>query len=157
MTRLLLPALALLLVPVVSAQTHAVSGTAAYIIDESQRVERPDGTHLAFVTMRAVAIEDDPASPLHLAVDDCAGTHLFAADGAPVQFAGICTATDPDGDIRWYAFFNSPERTRWTCLGGTGTFEGATCEGTSEVLGVGYDSRATIRYTGEITMPSATR
>ena len=154
MTRLaVLTLLAVGLSPPVIAQTsHAVAGTASYNIDETHRVERPDGSALAFVTLRAVAVEDDPTSPLHLTFDDRAGTHLFDADGALVQFAGTCTATDPAGDIRWYAYFNSPEATRWTCLGGTGRYEGAACEGTSEVLGVGYDGRTTIRYTGTLTL-----
>ena len=91
-------------------------------------------------------------------VADCNSTLLLSAEGAPIAYKSVCTASDVDGDT----FLGSiiamkPDFSdcAWTMHGGTGKYAGVTGGGQCQPLGPitkdGNDSKST--WTGKWNLP----
>ena len=91
-------------------------------------------------------------------VADCNSTLLLSAEGAPIAYRSVCTASDIDGDT----FVGSIGATKpdfsdcaWAMHGGTGKYAGVTGGGHCQPLGPitkdGNDSKST--WTGEWVLP----
>ena len=65
-------------------------------------------------------------------VADCNAAMLLSAEGAPVAFSGVCSATDIDGDTFIAANHSmTPDFSdcQWSMYGGTGKYAGVTGSG----------------------------
>ena len=91
-------------------------------------------------------------------VADCNSTLLLSAEGAPIAYKSVCTASDVDGDT----FLGSiiamkPDFSdcAWTIHGGTGKYAGLSGSGQCKSLGPitkdGNNTRST--WTGEYVLP----
>ena len=91
-------------------------------------------------------------------VADCNSTLLLSAEGAPIAYKSVCTASDVDGDT----FLGSiiamkPDFSdcAWTMHGGTGKYAGVSGGGQCQPLGPitkdGNDTKST--WTGEWVLP----
>ena len=91
-------------------------------------------------------------------VADCNSTLLLSAEGAPIAYKSVCTASDVDGDT----FLGSiiamkPDFSdcAWTMHGGTGKYAGVSGGGQCQPLGPitkdGNDTKST--WTGEWMLP----
>ena len=91
-------------------------------------------------------------------VADCNSTLLLSAEGAPIAYKSVCTASDVDGDT----FVGTIGATKpdfsdcaWTMHGGTGKYAGVTGGGQCQPLGPitkdGNDSKST--WTGKWNLP----
>ena len=91
-------------------------------------------------------------------VADCNSTLLLSAEGAPIAYKSVCTASDVDGDT----FLGSiiamkPDFSdcAWAMHGGTGKYAGVTGGGHCQPLGPitkdGNDTKST--WTGEWVLP----
>ena len=91
-------------------------------------------------------------------VADCNSTMLLSAEGAPIAYRSVCTASDIDGDT----FIGSIAATKpdfsdcaWSMHGGTGKYAGVTGGGQCQPLGPiskdGNDSKST--WTGKWNLP----
>ncbi len=89
---------------------------------------------------------------------DCNVTMLLSAEGAPIAYRSVCTATDIDGDL----FVGTIGATKpdfsdcaWTMHGGSGKYAGVTGSGTCAQGGPitkdGNNSKST--WTGEWVLP----
>ena len=83
---------------------------------------------------------------------------LLSAEGAPIAYRSVCTATDIDGDL----FVGTIGATKpdfsdcaWTIHGGSGKYAGLTGSGQCKSLGPitkdGNNSKST--WTGEYVLP----
>jgi len=88
----------------------------------------------------------------------CNATMLLSAEGAPVEYRSVCTATDIDGDL----FVGTIGATKpdfsdcaWTIHGGIGKYAGLTGSGQCKSLGPitkdGNNSKSA--WTGEYVLP----
>ena len=91
-------------------------------------------------------------------VADCNATMLLSAEGAPIAYRSVCTATDIDGDL----FVGTIGATKpdfsdcaWTMHGGTGKYAGVTgggaCMSGGPITKDGNSSKST--WTGEWVLP----
>ena len=91
-------------------------------------------------------------------VADCNATMLLSAEGAPIAYRSVCTATDVDGDL----FVGTIGATKpdfsdcaWTMHGGTGKYAGVTgggaCMSGGPITKDGNSSKST--WTGEWVLP----
>ena len=91
-------------------------------------------------------------------VADCNSTMLLSAEGAPIGYRSVCTASDIDGDT----FIGSIAATKpdfsdctWTIHGGIGKYAGLTGSGQCKSLGPvtkdGNNTRSA--WTGEYVLP----
>ena len=91
-------------------------------------------------------------------VADCNPTMLLSAEGAPIAYRSVCTASDIDGDT----FIGSIAAMKpdfsdcaWSMHGGTGKYAGVTGGGQCQPLGPiskdGNDSKST--WTGKWNLP----
>lgn len=91
-------------------------------------------------------------------VADCNATMLLSAEGAPIAYRSVCTATDVDGDL----FVGTIGATKpdfsdcaWTMHGGTGKYTGVTgggaCMSGGPITKDGNSSKST--WTGEWVLP----
>ena len=89
---------------------------------------------------------------------DCNATMLLSAEGAPMVYRSVCTATDIDGDL----FVGTIGATKpdfsdctWTIYGGIGKYAGLTGSGQCKSLGPitkdGNNTRSA--WTGEYVLP----
>jgi len=89
---------------------------------------------------------------------DCNATMLLSAEGAPIAYRSVCTATDIDGDL----FVGTIGATKpdfsdcaWTIHGGIGKYAGLTGSGQCKSLGPvtkdGNNTRSA--WTGEYVLP----
>ena len=89
---------------------------------------------------------------------DCNPTMLLSAEGAPVVYRSVCTATDIDGDL----FVGTIGATKpdfsdctWTMHGGTGKYAGVTgggqCQPGGPITKDGNHTKTT--WTGEWILP----
>ena len=89
---------------------------------------------------------------------DCNATMLLSAEGAPIAYRSVCTASDIDGDT----FIGSIAAMKpdfsdcaWSMHGGTGKYAGVTGGGQCQPLGPiskdGNDSKST--WTGKWNLP----
>jgi len=91
-------------------------------------------------------------------VADCNVTMLLSAEGAPIAYRAVCTASDVDGDL----FVGTIGATKpdfsdcaWTAHGGTGKYAGVTgggqCAPAGNLTKDGNSSKST--WTGEWILP----
>ena len=91
-------------------------------------------------------------------VADCTSTMLLSAEGAPIAYRSVCTATDIDGDL----FVGTIGATKpdfsdcaWPIHSGSGKYAGLTGSGQCKSLGPitkdGNNSKST--WTGEYVLP----
>ena len=89
---------------------------------------------------------------------DCNATMLLSAEGAPIAYRSVCTATDMDGDL----FVATIGATKpdfsdcaWTMHGGTGKYAGVSgggqCAPAGNITKDGNNSKST--WTGEWVLP----
>ena len=91
-------------------------------------------------------------------VANCNATMLLSAEGAPIAYRSVCTASDVDGDL----FVGTIGATKpdfsdcaWTMHGGTGKYAGVTgggaCMSGGPITKDGNSSKST--WTGEWVLP----
>ena len=91
-------------------------------------------------------------------VADCNATMLLSAEGAPIAYRSVCTATDVDGDL----FVGTIGATKpdfsdcaWTMHGGTGKYTGVTgggaCMSGGPITKDGNNTK--FSWTGEFVLP----
>jgi len=89
---------------------------------------------------------------------DCNATMLLSAEGAPIAYRSVCTATDIDGDL----FVGTIGATKpdfsdcaWTMYGGSGKYAGVSgggqCAPAGTITKDGNSSKST--WTGEWVLP----
>jgi hypothetical protein len=128
-------------------------GLAVYIPDRADVVPLAAGQEGVNDRFKGVVITDDPASPLYLLSQNCAGTNLVGAEtGEPLRSSGYCVGWDADGDLFWMSYWNGPDGGEWTVINGTGKFEGMTGGGTSELVRAEADGRFTLSWRGTLMM-----
>ena len=118
-----------------------------------------DGSTLIHQTTHGIWIETTTEAGFPAdKVADCNSTLLLSAEGAPIAYKSVCTASDVDGDT----FLGSiiamkPDFSdcAWTMHGGTGKYAGVTGGGQCQPLGPitkdGNDSKST--WTGKWNLP----
>ena len=132
------------------AYTYVTSSTATPLADGSTLIRQT--THgLWTETSTEAGFPSDK-------VADCNSTMLLSAEGAPIAYRSVCTATDIDGDL----FVGTIGATKpdfsdcaWTIHGGIGKYAGLTGSGQCKSLGPitkdGNNSKST--WTGEYVLP----
>ena len=133
-----------------NAYTYVTSSTATPLADGSTLIRQT--THGIWIETTTEA--GFPADK----VADCNSTLLLSAEGAPIAYKSVCTASDVDGDT----FLGSiiamkPDFSdcAWTMHGGTGKYAGVSGGGQCQPLGPitkdGNDTKST--WTGEWVLP----
>lgn len=137
----------------VAAADYKGSGTATYVTTDSDTVSFAGGAVKQRFRLKGVIVADDPTNPIHLSAHDCGGSVVVGTDGAPVNGAGYCEATDKDGDVWWLSWSDyDGNGNPWTILGGTGKYEGMTGGGTVSLMMQSGDGRMVNRWEGNWTM-----
>ena len=134
-----------------TAAEESASGTVTYIPVHSASEKLANGDTSQMMHLKGVVLTDDSSTSLHLAMQDCVGTTVIPADGAPPDGAGYCAGTDADGDLWWIWWHNGPDGNNWGFLGGTGKFKGIEGGGTTDQLVMGADGRQAISWKGSWT------
>lgn len=136
-----------------AATDYKGSGTATYVVVDSDTVAFAGGAMKQRLRLKGVIVADDPANPINLSAQDCGGSIVVGADGAPVNGAGHCETTDKDGDVWWLSWgdYDGNSNT-WTILGGTGKYDGMTGGGKVSVIMQSGDGRSVNRWEGTWTM-----
>tara|TARA_B100000029_G_scaffold251144_2_gene248175 strand:- start:575 stop:1066 length:492 start_codon:yes stop_codon:yes gene_type:complete len=130
--------------------TSVTSSTATPLADGSTLIEQT--THGLWIETTTEA--GFPADK----VADCKSTMLVSAEGAPLVYRSVCTASDIDGDT----FVGTIGATKpdfsdcaWAMHGGTGKYTGVTGGGQCQPLGPitkdGNDTKST--WTGNWMLP----
>ena len=130
--------------------TSVTSSTATPLADGSTLIQQT--THGIWIETTTEA--GFPADK----VADCKAPLLLSAEGAPIAYRSVCTASDIDGDT----FVGTIGATKpdisdcaWAMHGGTGKYAGVTGGGHCQPLGPitkdGNDSKST--WTGEWVLP----
>ena len=130
--------------------TSVTSSTATPLADGSTLIQQT--THGIWIETTTEA--GFPADK----VADCKSTLLLSAEGAPIAYRSVCTASDIDGDT----FVGTIGATKpdfsdcaWAMHGGTGKYAGVTGGGHCQPLGPitkdGNDTKST--WTGEWVLP----
>ena len=119
--------------PAIAGTTVATAGHGYGGTTSSTATPLADGSTLIRQTRHEFWIEDpSEANFPSEKVADCNGVMLLSAQGAPVAYSGVCTATDIDGDT-FVATNHSmtPDFSdcHWTMYGGTGKYAGVTGSG----------------------------
>ncbi|MAF08127.1 MAG: hypothetical protein CL389_09770 [Acidiferrobacteraceae bacterium] len=133
-TSIILAATGLLLGgPVIAETVVPTSGHGYGGKTSSTATPLADGSTLIKQTTHEFWIQDpSEANFPAVVVADCNGAMLLSAEGAPVAFSGVCSATDIDGDT-FIATNHSmtPDFSdcHWTMYGGTGKYAGVTGSG----------------------------
>ena len=133
-----------------NAYTYVTSSTATPLADGSTLIKQT--THGLWIETTTEA--GFPSEK----VADCNVTMLLSAEGAPIAYKSVCTASDVDGDT----FVGSISAMKpdfsdcaWTMHGGTGKYAGVTGGGQCQPLGPitkdGNDSKST--WTGKWNLP----
>ena len=133
-----------------NAYTYVTSSTATPLADGSTLIRQT--THGLWSETSTEA--GFPADK----VADCNSTMLVSAEGAPIAYRSVCTASDIDGDT----FIGSIAAMKpdfsdcaWSMHGGTGKYAGVTGGGQCQPLGPiskdGNDSKST--WTGKWNLP----
>jgi len=132
------------------AYTYVTSSTATPLADGSTLIRQT--THgLWTETSTEAGFPSDK-------VADCNATMLLSAEGAPIAYRSVCTATDIDGDL----FVGTIGATKpdfsdctWAAHAGTGKYAGATgsgqCASGGPLTKDGNNSKST--WTGEYVLP----
>ena len=133
-----------------NAYTYVTSSTATPLADGSTLIRQT--THGIWIETTTEA--GFPADK----VADCNSTLLLSAEGAPIAYKSVCTASDVDGDT----FLGSiiamkPDFSdcAWTMHGGTGKYAGVSGGGQCQPLGpITKDGNNTkSKWTGEWVLP----
>ena len=133
-----------------NAYTYVTSSTATPLADGSTLIHQT--THGFWIETTTEAGFPSEKSA------DCNATMLLSAEGAPVVYRSVCTATDIDGDL----FVGTIGATKpdfsdctWAAHAGTGKYAGATgsgqCASAGPLTKDGNDSKST--WTGEWVLP----
>ena len=154
------------LIGVFAMSTFAAAGTSVpadgigyTAVTSSTATPLADGSTLIHQTTHGIWIETTTEAGFPAdKVADCNSTLLLSAEGAPIAYRSVCTASDIDGDT----FIGSIAATKpdfsdcaWSMHGGTGKYAGVTGGGHCQPLGPitkdGNDSKST--WTGEWVLP----
>ena len=129
------------------------NGHEALVTDLWETLELGEGHSVALWRGRGIAYSDNPDSPMHLAVLDCAGSFEFMADGKS-RDSGHCSYTTRDGDKLFDSWWRAPdmEVSRYEWIGGTGKWAGISGGGTYSVTQLS-DSLLSIDYSGVLDLP----
>jgi hypothetical protein len=137
----------------VGAQTSGSGGgTLTFGQNTPEVVELGGGRSMLRTSNSGAYVADDPASPFHLATQDCRGTVVLTASGDPVGNRGYCDCVDADGDMFWISYANNLDTGSWEILGGTGKFDGMQGAGSVEFLLNLPDGRLVLAWDGSWTM-----
>ena len=162
----ILKALILALATVFTMSNFAIAGTSVpadglgyTAVTSSTATPLADGSTLIHQTTHGFWIETttEAGFPSEKSAD-CNVTMLLSAEGAPIVYRSVCTATDIDGDL----FVGTIGATKpdfsdcaWTIHGGTGKYAGLTGSGQCKSLGPitkdGNNTRSA--WTGEYVLP----
>ena len=132
------------------AYTYVTSSTATPLADGSTLIRQT--THgLWTETSTEAGFPSDK-------VADCTSTMLLSAEGAPIAYRSVCTATDIDGDL-WVATIGATKPDfsdcTWAAHAGTGKYAGATgggqCASGGPITKDGNNTKST--WTGEWVLP----
>ena len=162
----ILKALILALATVFAMSNFAIAGTSVpadgigyTAVTSSTATPLADGSTLIRQTTHGIWIETTTEAGFPAdKVADCNSTLLLSAEGAPIAYKSVCTASDVDGDT----FLGSiiamkPDFSdcAWTMHGGTGKYAGVTGGGQCQPLGPitkdGNNTRSA--WTGEYVLP----
>jgi len=124
------------------------SGTVTYVAVSSDSSPLANGGSVQRSHLKGMILADDPSSPLHLSTQDCRGSAVLSAEGTTVVESGFCDAADRDGDTWTLWYLNRGDDHSWQIIGGTGKYAAMAGGGTTSVLAVTRDGRATIRWQG---------
>jgi len=133
-----------------NAYTYVTSSTATPLADGSTLIRQT--THgLWTETSTEAGFPSDK-------VADCNVTMLLSAEGAPIAYRAVCTASDVDGDLLVATIgATKPDFSdcAWTAHGGTGKYAGVTgggqCAPAGNLTKDGNSSKST--WTGEWILP----
>jgi hypothetical protein len=144
------------------ASAETVVPTTGYglnTVTSSTATPLADGSTLIHQTTHGIWIETTTEAGFPAdKVADCNSTLLLSAEGAPIAYKSVCTASDVDGDT----FLGSiiamkPDFSdcAWTMHGGTGKYAGVSGGGQCQPLGPitkdGNDTKST--WTGKWVLP----
>jgi hypothetical protein len=115
------------------------------VIDRGEVIDLPNGTKVT-VGMRTHGSAVSPTGEERS--QWCTSEAHTNAAGEPTGGAGHCEAYYDNGDILWSSFLTRPgQPTRWSVMGGTGRYEGATGGGTATLVSMRSDGSA---WTGKL-------
>ena len=162
----LLKTLFFMLIGVFAMSNFAAAGTSVPAdgigytsVTSSTATPLADGSTLIRQTTHGIWIETTTEAGFPAdKVADCKSTLLLSAEGAPIAYKSVCTASDVDGDT----FLGSiiamkPDFSdcAWTMHGGTGKYAGVSGGGQCQPLGPitkdGNDTKST--WTGKWVLP----
>jgi hypothetical protein len=138
-------------VSVSHAEEIKVSGTIVYVTVSEQSSKLPDGRTVLHLHDKGILRTEDPASPIHLAIENCFSTIILAADGSIENGSGYCDTFDKEGDANWLTWVGTATGTAWTIYHGTGKFEGMTGSGTT-TFDLMLPDRSSGTFEGTLTM-----
>lgn len=127
-------------------------GTVTFSVTPVSSTPLASNTRHDEVRLKGVILADDPANPLHLSTQDCAGGSVSDAQGMAIEAAGSCTAVDRDGDMWWLWYHNKGADRTWGVIAGTGKYSGATGSGTTAELAGTADGRLVISWQGTLNL-----
>ena len=162
----ILKALIFALATVFAMSNFAIAGTSVpadglgyTAVTSSTATPLADGSTLIRQTTHGIWIETTTEAGFPAdKVADCNSTLLLSAEGAPIAYKSVCTASDVDGDT----FLGSiiamkPDFSdcAWTMHGGTGKYAGVTgggqCQPGGPITKDGNHTKST--WTGEWILP----
>ena len=106
------------------------SGTVTYMVTQITRIPLAGGKVLTESHYKGVVLAADAADPFNLSSQDCSGAEVDSSD-----------RTLSEGDDR-----------RWSVVSGIGKYAGMTGSGTTKLLTVTADGRATISWSGTLNL-----
>lgn len=135
-------------------ETRDVSSTAYWVVvEEPESVELPgDRTVTVNGQTHANVVRQDGETLSQW----CTGEQWLGNDSQPMRGAGYCTILDDEGNVLWVSYVNPGpgQPSKWTVMGGTGEYEGATGGGTTQTVSQRSDGYAwTSKSTGTIVTP----
>jgi hypothetical protein len=137
-----------LAVPALTAQEVHGGGSNMFIPKTVETFTLPDGTTANRIIFKGFLLDDNPASPLHMASMVCNGTQILAKDGSPIRSAGSCDSVDAQGDVAFYWWRGGPKDGTWGFMGGTGKWTYVEGGGTYEATQQWKDGRVANSWKG---------
>lgn len=134
------------------AETMQVESTTYWVIvDPGQPVELPSGAKgMATMRVHGTSVRSDGVTNSQW----CTGHQGVSAQGQQGG-AGYCSIIADNGDMLYVSFINGADgMTKWSVMGGSGGYAGATGGGTSKTVSERGDGQAwTTTSTGKISVP----
>ena len=144
---------AVLLGSCVQADTQTLKLTVdAVQIDQGELITGPNGGQARVGNLSQASILNDETG--ERSVQWCRGNTLLDDAGMPSTQVGFCTVVYDTGDMIWISYLGNPQsgENKYTVIGGTGAYEGATGGGVNQVVSQRADGRTwTSKAEGTLT------